>query len=146
MDKKALLRRRRRLERQRDAELRRGLAKWQRRINSVDRLLRADAAAEDITSPTKSGRAFAVAASANAVEGKVNGDRKKGVMEVLRQTLECNRGFFTAKMLVEFINKAKSIFLTGRDISHSLRSLRELGEIRLVEKGKGRKPHMYLKL
>ena len=76
----------------------------------------------------------------------MNGDRKQGVMEVVRQTLECNRGFFTARMLVEFINKAKPIFLTGRDISHSLWHLRKLGEIKLVEKGKGRKPHLYVKL
>ena len=67
-------------------------------------------------------------------------------MELVRQTLQHNRGFFTARMLVEFIKKTKPISLTERGISHPLWNLRKLGEIRLVEKGKGRKPHMYLKL
>ena len=66
-------------------------------------------------------------------------------MEVVRQTLEQNRGFFTARMLVEFINKTKPISVTARGISHPLRSLCKLGEIRLVERGNGRKPRMYLK-
>jgi len=72
--------------------------------------------------------------------------RKEGVMEFVRQALEHNQGFFTARMLVEFINKTKPISVTGRCMSRPLWSLRELGEIRLVEKGRGGKPHLYLKL
>lgn len=66
-------------------------------------------------------------------------------MEVVRQTLEQNQGFFTARMLVEFINKTKPISVTARGIGRPLRSLCKLGEIRLVEKGNSRKPQMYLK-
>ena len=66
-------------------------------------------------------------------------------MEVVRQALEQNQGFFTARVLAEFINKTMSISVTGRHISYPLRSMRKHGEIRLVEKGNGRKPQMYLK-
>lgn len=146
MDHKALIERKAQLARRRDAELRACRAKWRRRINSVDLLLRAAASPNDITSQTKPGQACPIAVFANALEGKVNGDRKKGVMEVVRQTLRHNRGFFTTRALVEFINQTQSCSVTEREISHPLWSLRKLGEIRLVEKGKGRKPHMYLKL
>jgi hypothetical protein len=145
MDQEALIERRTQLERRRDAELRACGAKWRSRINSVDRLLRAAAAAADLASQTKPGQASPVAVPATPLEGNGKRDRKEGAMEVVRQTLEQNRGFFTARMLVEFINKTKSISVTGRDISYPLRSLRKLGEIRLVEKGNGRKPQMYLK-
>ena len=146
MDQKALRERRAQLETRRDAELRACRAKWRRRISSVDRLLRAAAAADGIMVETRSGQACPVTVLANALKGKVNGDRKEGVMELVRQTLQHNQGFFTAKALVEFINQTLSCSVTEREISHPLWSLRKLGEIRLVEKGKGRTPHMYLKL
>ena len=145
MDEKALIKRRTQLERQRDAELRACRAKWRSRINSVDRLLRAAATAGGATSQTKPGKASSIAVPANSLEGKVNGDRKKGVMEVVQQTLQHHRGFFTARALVELINRTKPGAVTVRDIGHLLWRLRMLGEIRLVEKGNGRKPHMYLK-
>jgi hypothetical protein len=112
----------------------------------LDRSLRAAAAADGITAETKPGQASQVTVLANALKGKVNGDRKEGVMELVRQTLQHNQGFFTARALVEFINQTLSCSVTEREISHPLWSLRKLGEIRLVEKGKGRTPHMYLKL
>ena len=67
-------------------------------------------------------------------------------MEAVRQTLKRKRGFFTATALVEFINKTMPISVTAQGISHPLCTLRKLGEIRLVEKGNGRKPHMYMTL
>jgi hypothetical protein len=146
MDQKALIKRRTQLERRRDAELRTCRAKWRSRINSVDLLLKAAAAADDITSPTKPGQASPVAVCANALGERVKRDRKEGAMELVRQTLQHNRGFFTARMLVEFINKTKPISVTAQAISHPLWSLHKRGEIRLVEKGNGRKPHLYLKL
>jgi hypothetical protein len=142
MNRLALMKRRAQLERQRDAELRVCRAKWRSRINSIDRLLRAAAIAYDATPQTKPSQAAGVAASANALEGIVNGD----MMAVIRQTLQHNRGFFTRRTLVEFINQTQPCSVTERGISHSLWSLRQLGEIRLVEKGNGRKPHTYLKL
>jgi hypothetical protein len=146
MDPKALRARRTQFKKRRDAELRACQAKWRRRINSVDRSLRAAAAADGIMAETKSGQASQVAVLAKALEGKANGDRKKGMLEVVRQTLRHSQGFFTARALVEFINQTLSCSVTEREISHPLWSLRKLGEIRLVEKGKGRTPHMYLKL
>lgn len=83
--------------------------------------------------------------SAYSLEGKANGDRKQGVMEVVQQTLRQNRGFFTAKALVKFINKSQACAVTGRDIRRPLRILRKRGEIRLIERGNGMKPHLYLK-
>jgi hypothetical protein len=108
-------------------------------------LLRAAATADDLTSQTKPSQASRVAAFANALEGKVNGARKEGVMEVVRQTLQHNRGFFTGKALVELINQSVPFSVTAREINHPLWILRRLGEIRLVERGCGRKPHMYFK-
>ena len=67
-------------------------------------------------------------------------------MEVVQQTLQRNRGFFTAKTLVELINRTRPASVTRGDIVYLLRRLRTLGEIILVDKGKGRKPHMYLKV
>jgi phenylalanyl-tRNA synthetase beta subunit len=66
-------------------------------------------------------------------------------MEVVGQTLQHNRGFFTGKALVELINKSVPFSVTAREINHPLCILRRLGQIRLVEKGQGRKPRMYLK-
>jgi hypothetical protein len=145
MDQKALIERRTQLERRRDAELRACGAKWRSRINSVDLLLRAAATADDLASQTKPGQASPAGVPANSLERNGKRDRKEGAMEVVRQTLEQNQGFFTARMLVEFINKTKPISVTARGIGRPLRSLCKLGEIRLVEKGNGRKPQMYLK-
>src|ERR1035441_10103360 len=146
MDQKALIKRRKRLERRRDAELRACSAKWRSRLNSVDRLLRKADFAADLVSRGKPRRAPRVTVSANALEGKVKRDRKEGAMKAVRQTLKRKRGFFTAKALVEFINKTMPISVTAQGISHPLWTLRKLGEIRLVEKGNGRKPHMYMTL
>jgi hypothetical protein len=146
MDKKALLRRKRRLERQRDAELRAYRAKWRSRINSVDRLLRAVTTADEVGRQTKPGQATRLAALATALEGKANGDRKEGVMALVRHTLQHNRGFFTARTLVEFINQTQPCCVTERDIRLPLRRLRKLGAIRVVERGTGRKPQIYLNL
>jgi len=145
MDEKALIKRRTQLERQRDAELRTCRAKWRSRINSVNQLRRAAATAGGAASQTKPGKASPIAEAINSLEGKVNGDRKKGVMEVVQQTLQRNRGFFTARALVELINRTRPGSVTVGDIGHLLWRLRLLGEIKLVEKGNGRKPHMYLK-
>jgi hypothetical protein len=146
MDEKALIKRRTQLERRRDAELRACRAKWRSRINSVDLLLRAAATADDNTPPTKRGRASPAAVSANGREGKVKPNGKEGALKVVRRILQRNRGFFTARTLVEVINRTRPISITAQGISQPLWSLRKLGEIRLVEKGNGRKPHMYLKL
>jgi hypothetical protein len=143
--RKKLLERRARLQRQRDAELRRCRARWRIRISAVDRLLRAAATADDLPAQTKPSQASRVAASENALEGKVNGARKKCVMEVVRQTLRHNQGFFTVRTLVQFINQTRPFSVTEREINHPLRTLRRLGEIKLVERGYGRKPHMYFK-
>ena len=67
-------------------------------------------------------------------------------MEVVQQTLQRNRGFFTAQTLVELINRTRPGSVTRGDMVHLLRRLRTLGEIILVDKGNGRKPHMYLKV
>ena len=146
MDQKALIERRTQLERRRNAELGACLAKWRSSINSVDLLLREAATDDDVTSQTTPGQASPVRVLASALEGKVEWERKVSLMEVVRQTLRHHEGFFSARTLVEFINKIKRISVTERGISRLLRSLHKLGEIRLVEKGKGRKPHMYLKL
>ncbi len=66
-------------------------------------------------------------------------------MEVVRHTLQHNRGFFTGRALVELINKTVPLSVTAREINHPLWILRRLGEIKLVERGSGGKPHMYFK-
>jgi hypothetical protein len=109
-------------------------------------LLRAAATADDLASRGKPHRAPPVVVSANALDGKVKRDRKEHAMEAVRQTLKRKRGFFTARALVELINKTMPISVTAQGISHPLWTLRKLGEIRLVEKGNGRKPHMYMTL
>jgi hypothetical protein len=146
MDQEALIERRTRLERRRNAELGACLAKWRSSINSVDLLLRAAAIVDDVSSPTESGQASPVRLLANALEGTAKREPKESMMEVVRQTLHHHQGFLTARTLAELINKTERISVTARGISPLLRSLCKLGEIRLVEKGKGRKPHMYLKL
>lgn len=146
MNEKALKKRRTQLERQRDAELGACRAKWRRRINSVDRLLRAAATAHDITPRAKPGRPCPVAVFAHAIAGKVNGERKEGVMELLQRTLDRNQGFFTAATLVEFINKTRPSSVSEREIRHLLWRLRRRGQIKLVDKGDSRKPHLYLKV
>jgi hypothetical protein len=67
-------------------------------------------------------------------------------MKLLRHILQHNRGFFTAPMLVDLINKTRRFSVTRQELSQPIGSLRQLGEIRLVDRGHGRKPHMYLKL
>jgi hypothetical protein len=67
-------------------------------------------------------------------------------MEVVRRTLRHNQGFFTARTLAELINQTQGVSVTDGRISRLLRRLRTLDEIKLVETGKGRKPHMYFKL
>ncbi len=76
----------------------------------------------------------------------MNGDRKESVMNLLRDILQHHRGFFTVPMLVDLINKTRRFSVTRRELSQPLANLRQLGEIRLVDQGQGRKPHMYLKL
>jgi hypothetical protein len=146
MDDTVLLKRRTQLGRQRDAELRACRAKWRRRINAIDQLLRESAAGGGARSRTQLGQASAIAVVANSLAGKVNGERREGVMQVVQQTLQRNRGFFTARNLVELINRTSPGSVTVGDVGHLLRRLRMLGDIRLVEKGDGRKPHMYLKI
>jgi hypothetical protein len=146
MDEKALRKRKTLLERQRDAELKACRAKWRCRIKSVDQLWRAAATGGGARSQTKSGQACPIAVAANSLAEKVNGERREGVMEVVQQTLQHNEGFFTARTLVELINRTSPGSVTVGDIGHLLWRLRMRGEIRLVEKGNGRKPHMYLKV
>lgn len=146
MDRTALLARRKRLQRQRDAELRACRAKWRIRINSVDRLLRAPTTAHHIASGTRPKRASRLAVVAGALERDARGDRKQGVMEVVRQTLRHTQGVFTARTLVQFINQTRPFSVTERGILNPLYRLRKLGEIKLVERGDSRKPHMYLKI
>src|ERR1035437_1930697 len=88
MDEKVLIKRRTRLERRRDAELRACRAKWRSRLNTVDRLLRVADFAADLVSRGKPRRALPVALSANVLEGKVKRDRKEGAMKAVRQTLD----------------------------------------------------------
>jgi hypothetical protein len=146
MDEKALTKRRTVLERQRDAELRACRAKWRCRINSVDKLRSAATTGGGARSQTKPGEASPIGVAASSLAGKVNGERREGVMEVVQQTLQHKRGFFTARTLVELINRTSPGSVTVGDIGHLLWRLRTLGDIRLVEKGNGRKPHMYLKV
>jgi hypothetical protein len=109
-------------------------------------MLKAAANAGKMTRPAKPGRASRVAVCPNSLGGKAKQSGIAGTTEIIRRTLRHNRGFFTARILVESINKTSPIPITGRGISHPLRSLLELGEIRLVEKGNGSKPRTYLKL
>jgi hypothetical protein len=146
MNQAALIKRRTELAMRRDAELRACRAKWRSRINSIDLLLKTAATAADSASPTKPGHASSVAVCANGNRRKGKRDGTEGALELVRRTLQRKRGFFTARTLVEFINQSRPTSVTGRGISQPLWSLRQLGEIRLVEKGNGRKPHMYLKL
>jgi hypothetical protein len=81
----------------------------------------------------------------NSLERGMNGHKTKSLLKIVRQTLRRHRGFFTAKALAEFIGRSRHGAFTESDFRHPLRTLRKLGEIRLVEKGSGRKPHLYLK-
>ncbi len=85
-------------------------------------------------------------AFAEVLDELIEHDRKQGVMDVVRQTLENYSGTFTARTLVGIINKNKPSFLTERDISNPLWRLRKLGIIKIIAKGKGRKPQEYLKI
>ena len=67
-------------------------------------------------------------------------------MKLLRHVLDHNRGFFTVTMLVDLINKTRPFSVTRQELNCPLRSLQQLGEIKLVDRGEGRQPHMYLKL
>ena len=67
-------------------------------------------------------------------------------MKLLRQILQHNRGFFTVPMLVDLINQTRRFSVTRRELSQAFGNLRQLGEIKLADRGQGRKPHMYLKL
>ena len=145
MDRKKLLERRAQLQRRRDAELRRCRAKYRDRINAVNRLLRAPARAQAPAPRAYRSPGSRLAASADALEGKVNGARKEGVMEVVRHTLQHNRGFFTGRTLVELINKTIASSVTAREINRALWTLCTLGEIKLVERGSGGRPHLYFK-
>jgi len=145
MNRQALIKRKAQLKSRRNAELRVCRAKWRAKIRSVDRLLRASNSRDANIAPTKSRGASRATVSAYSLEGIANGDRKQGVMGVVQQTLRQNRGFFTAKALVGFINKTQACSVTGRDVRHPLRILRKRGEIRLIERGNGTKPHLYLK-
>ena len=145
MNRQALIKRKAQLKSRRKAELRVCRAKWRAKISSVDRLLRASNSRDANIAPTKSRGASRATVSAYSLEGIANGDRKQGVMGVVQQTLRQNRGFFTAKALVGFINKTQACSVTGRDVRHPLRILRKRGEIRLIERGNGTKPHLYLK-
>ena len=75
----------------------------------------------------------------------MNGARKAGVMEVVRHTLQHKRGFFTGRTLVELINKTIASSVTAREINRPLWTLCRLGEIKLVERGSRRRPHLYFK-
>ena len=145
MNRQVLIKRKAQLKSRRNAELRVCRAKWRAKIRCVDRLLRASNSRDANIAPTKSRGASRATVSAYSLEGIANGDRKQGVMGVVQQTLRQNRGFFTAKALVGFINKTQACSVTGRDVRHPLRILRKRGEIRLIERGNGTKPHLYLK-
>jgi hypothetical protein len=146
VDDMVLLMRRRRLQRRRDAELRACRAKWRSRIGSIDRLLRAAATSGVVKSQTKLCQARPLAVLANALEDNTKQGRKAGVLKLVRHILRGNRGFFTASTLCDLINQTSSFTVTRRELSRPIGSLRQLGEIKLVETGKGRKAHMYLKL
>ena len=147
MDTRAQLKRwRRRLQQQREAELRACRAKWRSRIHSVDRLLRTPATADGVKSHTRPGRARPIAVSAYTLEGNMKRGRNKAVLKLVRHILQHNRGFFTAATLADLINRTRSFSITRRDLSQPLGSLRQLGEIRLVARSGGRKAHVYVKL
>jgi hypothetical protein len=71
--------------------------------------------------------------------------REKNVMQAIRQIIENARGAFTARTLVEAINRESTVEITERDVSHPLWKLRKLGVIKLYKKGSGRRPSVYLK-
>ena len=64
---------------------------------------------------------------------------------LVRYTLQRNQGVFTAGTIAESINRTEPCCLTARDIRPILRDLHKLGEIRLAETSRGRKPHLYFK-
>lgn len=145
MNRQELLQQRAQLVRQRDAELRACKTKWRKRINNIDLALTAQAAS-GVAPTAPPGQASLTAAFADAIGAKVQQDRKESILEVVRQTLRDNPGFFTARTLVELINRTKPFILTERNLSNPLWRLRKLGEIRIVATGKGRRPHTYLAL
>ena len=145
MDRLALMKRRTQFERRRDAELRECRTKWRRRINSIDRLLKVSAPAAEIRPQTEP-LLDSPAATSPAHGGTGRAGRKVRVLEVVRQTLQQSQGVFTAKTLVAFINQTQPCAVTERAISQPLSNLRQCGEIRLLEKGRGGKPHTYFEV
>jgi hypothetical protein len=141
MDTEELLEQRARLERQRDAELKACRAKWRRMIDVIDQRLKATTA-----SSCALGCDHGPARLPEVLDEVIEEDRKRGVMDVVRQSLENYDGAFTARTLVGIINKNKPSFLTERDVSNPLWRLRKLGIIKIIAKGKGRKPQEYLKI
>lgn len=137
MDRKALLEQRTRLGRQRDAELKACRANWRRRIDAIDQRLREAGTNSNSSQSDPHPQAFA-----EVLDELIEHDRKQGVMELVRRALEDCEGMFTARTLVGLINKDKPSFLSERDVSNPLWRLRKLGEIKIVENGKGRKPHV----
>jgi hypothetical protein len=69
-----------------------------------------------------------------------------GVTEALRRTLENASGLFTSSTLVDVINKTGRFSVTEREVGNPLRRLEQAGEIRRLERGRGWKGNVYLKL
>src|ERR1035438_5317804 len=118
MDEKSLIEQKTQLEWQRDAELRACGSKWRRRIGYVELLVKAKATADNITSQTKPGQGSQIAVFVDDLHAKVKQDRKECVLEVLRQALEDNLGFLTARELVEQINSTNPFLVTEQDINN----------------------------
>jgi hypothetical protein len=146
MEKQVLLKHRRGLQRQRDAELRACRVKWRSRIRSLDRLLRTPASSRVIKRRTRPGLARPIAVVPNALQDHMKRGRKVSVLKLVRYVLRRNQGFFTAATLADLINQTRPFSVTRRDLNQPLGSLRQLGEITLIARGGGRKPHMYMKL
>jgi hypothetical protein len=146
MNRQALIKRKVQLEHEREVELRACNAKWGSKISSVDRLLLASYKANDEFLQTATSRTPRTALPVVCLECSTIGDRQKKLMQVVWQTLCRHPGFFTAKSLAEFISESRHGVVSEPDISRLLCCLRKQGVIQLVEKSRGPKPNLYLKL
>jgi hypothetical protein len=86
------------------------------------------------------------ASLADPIDRVIEEGRKEGIMEAVQRALENCSGTFNSRTIVEFINKTQRLSLTERDVANPLWRLRKSGDIRIFEKGKGRKPSTYLRV
>jgi hypothetical protein len=139
VDRKILIERKAQLEKQRDAELKGCRAKWRRKLDAIDLLLRESGHSNDDTQAEAQAVAFA-----DVLEDTV--EQTTGVVEAIRRTLENVSGIFTTRTLVEVINKTGQFSVTEREVANPLWRMHQAGEISILEKGSGRRPNVYLKI